>query len=190
MQISIPRRLLAAVSRAMAEKDVRYYLHGLLVEVAGFEVRLVATNGHIAAAARFTIDTASMLSAIMPYAAIKHAIATKADTVVLELDSSCKYSLAGLAFSPVEGKFPDYRRIFPSRVTGAAAPGFAPEYIAAFAKAGKDLGSRNGPILRQNGSSGTVVHFYNIDDFVGVLMPQNPFTAKFPDAGFPTWAGM
>lgn len=189
MQILIPRRLLAAVSRCMADRDVRYYLNGLFVEVSGSEARLVATNGHILAAARFTLADPNLFSLIVPAETIKQAIAGKCETVALEMNALGDYLLAGQRFTPVEGKFPEYRRVFPARVTGEAAPGFDPNYVAAFAKAGKDLGSREGPIFRQNGTGGTVVHFYNVDDFVGVLMPRNPFTEKSPDLGFPTWAG-
>ena len=44
--MNIPRNALKAVSLAMANRDVRFYLNGLLIQCSGRTVRLVATDGH------------------------------------------------------------------------------------------------------------------------------------------------
>lgn len=187
MQIFIPRRLLAAVSRAMASKDIRYYLNGLYLEVAAGAARLTATDGSIAMCGRFKTDATERLAVIIPADAIGHAVKAKSETVEL-LAVGGGFSLAGLSFKPVEGVYPDYRRIFPRTVSGE--PGrYSVELLAAFGKAGKDMKHKGSPIVRQNGPhNAAVVHFYDNDDFMGVIMPLRPFTEKYPDTGVPTWA--
>lgn len=44
--IIIPQHAIHAVSFAMGNKDIRYYLNGMLIEHNGAETRMIATNGH------------------------------------------------------------------------------------------------------------------------------------------------
>jgi len=50
LEFSLPqsmiKRALERTSFAMAQQDVRYYLNGMLLELAGDQARLVATDGH------------------------------------------------------------------------------------------------------------------------------------------------
>lgn len=187
MQALIPRRMLAAVAPIAATQDIRYYLQGVFLEPTSGPTRLVATNGHILAVARFVGAEAGVPPMIIPNAAVAHAIKSKADVVRLAHISGNKWELAGYAFEPIEGVYPDYRRTIPRGTTGEAG-GFSAELLGAFVKSGKALKHKGAPILRQNGpKDAAIVHFYNEDDFIGVIMPMRHFTEKFPDVGMPTW---
>ena len=48
--------LIDQTSFAMASQDVRYYLNGILIEIEGAKVNLVATDGHRLAWATETLD--------------------------------------------------------------------------------------------------------------------------------------
>lgn len=185
MQAGILRKHLAAVAIFAAESDVRYYLNGVLIEVRASEVRCAATTGHMAGVCRLATEQAAMPDVIVPSATVKQALLNKSEVLTLEFENG-KWSLAGVSFTPIDGKFPDYRRIIPKGHSGEAAQ-FNPAFIAAAAKAGKALGVKSAPIIRHNGCNAAQVQFYGRDDFVGVLMPLIAFTDKNPDTGLIQW---
>lgn len=187
MQALIPRRLLAAVAPIAASQDIRYYLNGVFLEPTAGPTRLVATDGNMLAVARFVGAEPGIPAMIIPNAAVTHAIKSKTDVVRLAHISGNKWELAGCVFEPVEGVYPDYRRAIPRGASGEAGA-FNAELLGAFVKSGKALKQKGAPILRQNGpESAALVHFYNEDDFIGVIMPMRHFTEKYPDPGVPTW---
>jgi DNA polymerase-3 subunit beta len=122
---------------------------------------------------------------IVPNETVKLALQSKSEVLGLVCDGG-KWSISGIAFTPVDGKFPDYRRSIPASHSGEAAQ-FNPVFIAAMAKAGKLLGRKDSPIIRHNGLGAAQVQFYANDEFVGVLMPLNAFTEKNPDLGLIRW---
>src|SRR3989344_4873390 len=52
------RKLLEQTHFCMAQQDVRYYLNGLLLEIAGNKMRGVATDGHRMAISEIDLDRA------------------------------------------------------------------------------------------------------------------------------------
>lgn len=61
------KRLLGFVQYAMAQQDIRYYLNGLLLIVAGAELRVIATDGHrLAYAAEPIEESLARTEAILP----------------------------------------------------------------------------------------------------------------------------
>lgn len=188
MKTEFPRDYLAAAACCAAAKDIRYYLNGVLVESLPSETRIAATTGQIAGVARYSRANADRFELIIPLATVM--LALKMPRTFLSLAKhGDQWSLAGIAFTPIEGKFPDYRRVIPDKTSGESAPGFSPELLNVFAKVGKALKIKSHPIVRTNGKDAALVHFYAFDDFIGVLMPYNPFTVKFPDLGTPSWGG-
>lgn len=188
MKIQFPRTYLAAAAQFMADSDIRYYLNGMCVEVLPTETRLVATDGHICGVLRWPTKNETIpRELIIPAATVALVCKMKGDFVELAHEDGRGWSLDGVPFAPVDGKFPAYRRIIITRPSGEAGH-YRADLIARFAKAGKALKRRDQPIIRQNGTNGALVHFYAFDDFIGVLMPMNHFTEKSPDLGFPTWA--
>lgn len=119
---------LTATSDAMAVKDIRYYLNGMLWETvqheAGTEFYLIATDGHRLHGFRCAV-AASMPSnqSIIPSDAINmlSVLLDKmpADSPVDILVQDKLVTVYGdgwrLAVEPKDGKFPDYRRVIPKR---------------------------------------------------------------------------
>lgn len=189
MRVIINTAHLKAAYQFAAVSDVRYYLNGVLAEVRASETRLVATNGHIAGVLRDLVlvgEQDAMPDVIIPSDTVKLAITNKSKTIELVFEDG-KWSLAGISFTPIAGKFPDYRRIIPKTHSGEAAQ-LNVDLLGCFVKAGKALGVKSQPIIRHNGSGGAQVQFYGRDEeFVGVIMPFNAFTEKNPDTGLVQW---
>lgn len=185
MIASFPRRHLLAVSHFAGQQDVRYYLNGVHVEVAADEVRLTATDGNAVAVMRFPCKNTEPIIVTIPNAAVAHACKSKSDLVTLVRIGDV-WTIAGLQFTPVEGRFPDTRRVFSlaANPSGVAAQ-FNLDLLGRFGKAAKALQRRDSPIVRHNGEGAATVHFYACDNFMGLLMP---YTEKRADLGVPNWA--
>lgn len=112
-----------------AKEDIRYYLNGVLVEAGALVTRVVATDGHMLFAhdykhgspqweGKFIIprDTLEMLTKpratvdIVQVEIIK--LATHKDAVH-EVEEARFVFPAQIGFKPVQGVFPDYRRVAP-----------------------------------------------------------------------------
>ena len=172
---------------AAAKSDIRYYLNAVCLDVApdGSAVA-VATDGHImlalpveraeddgelraTVAGQYVIprDVLEGLKAPWKGGAATVAINTAAQIVTV--------TVAGKASSSalVDGKFPDWRRVVPRKVSGLASQ-FNAEYVATFGKIHKLLGGAYSPGIAHNGG---IVHsaarVLLPGDAVGVLMPMN-----------------
>jgi hypothetical protein len=193
MRIQIHRAHLQAALYFAGDSDLRQYLNGVYVEPTATTTRLSSTTGKIFSVLRRQADNAgpSLPGMIVPRAAVAAALALKTSLLTIEPAES-GFSIGGAIcrclFQPIDGHFPDARQIVPAAPSGEPA-NYDPEQLMAFTRAGKALGLRSKPIVRQNGRDGALVHFYNYDHFVGVIQPIEPFTEKSPDIGFPTWAG-
>lgn len=116
------RELLDNTSFAMAQQDVRYYLNGMLFEVAAGHLRVVATDGH-----RLAMETVGMENPItedqqliLPRKGIMELtrLLTDEDDGEISLTFGQNHIRAGVpAFTftskLVDGKFPDYNRVLP-----------------------------------------------------------------------------
>lgn len=172
---------LKAVQCLAAENDIRYYMNGVFVEATPFETRLVATDGTAIGVTRFAIenDLERDTELIIPSATIDSIKAGKREMQAparVEIDDGQHYLCVEklslrIAFVPVDGKFPAYRRVFPKAPSGEVGQ-FDPQLLTAFAKAGKilrDLSHNPVPRLTYNGESARV-SFDNYDDFAGAVM--------------------
>lgn len=187
MQIQINPAHLRAAFEFSAEKDIRYYLQGVLVEGCASEVRLVATDGNMMGVLREVnpLDDGANCTVIVPNATVKTVLGMKAKALVLSNDAG--WALGGVAFTPVDGSFPDYRRVLTTGHSDEAAQ-FNVDYLARALKAGKALGAKSQPIIRHNGNGGAQIQFYGHDEeFVGVIMPLRAFSEKYPDNGLVQW---
>ena len=171
---------LRALANLAAEKDIRYYLCGLLIEASATQTRVVATNGHVMGIMNGAHENEVSASFIIPIDAIKMLKpANKADMVSITIERDGTGQVlrgainvlggASVNFTAVDGKFPDYVRVIPDKVTGEVAQ-FNPDYIADFKKAYKLLGAKTFHI-HHNGHGGAIVDFAR-DDFLGILMPM------------------
>jgi DNA polymerase-3 subunit beta len=104
----------------MAQQDIRYYLNGLLLVVAGNTLRMVATDGHrLAYAASPLVGDFERHDVILPRKTVVELARQLADS-----DDALDVTLVGnqivfrfghveLISKLIDGKFPDYERVIP-----------------------------------------------------------------------------
>jgi DNA polymerase III sliding clamp (beta) subunit (PCNA family) len=202
---TIPLNELLAVNLASGTEATRYYLNGVFIE--WFEngaIRLVATDGHrlhlIDRGGEVTETDSPVKSTILSNESIKE-LATLANLklktlpkgekclgVSLALDiggdgnisvtASCgNMELSAHSFKPIDGTFPNYRRVIPPLSVykkGAGTSAFNARYLADFGKAAKLLGCRLEQITiynhESNGPARVLIQGKE-NEFLGILMP-------------------
>ena len=100
---TIPTATFAALVHIMAKRDVRYYPCGVLLD----GTQAVATDRNVLAVASWDGDACPRI--IIPADIVKAAAKSKSDTVTLEPIGDGRYLLAGQAFTPLDGRYPDWR---------------------------------------------------------------------------------
>ena len=139
MEITITKGQVQALLKIAPKKDIRYYLNGALLEVNGDGAWLVATDGHVLLAGLVTgnIETREQGRWIIPRDALEIAAKRKKYAVALVVGDRC--SLGGLPFEPVDGIYPDWRRVIGSPCDHRAHdwPQFNPELLCRVHDAGK-----------------------------------------------------
>lgn len=187
---------LKALVRIAAKQDIRYYLNGVLFQATPEGKFYVATDGHRIAVFHegWGTDKPSEANIIIPRQVIeqmqvarqiKQGTLTRGEGVKWTLDS---YADASLNFTPIEGKYPEWRRIFPEKVSGA--PGdYNMGYVADFVSLAQDAGDAIpsvGVLLWQNGIESAVVTTSN-KEFIGLLMPVRVNDHKGNGMNMPQW---
>lgn len=182
MQITIQQNELKAVSYAMAVKDIRHYLNGVLVETNGAETRLVACDGHrLHAVVSFDKDAlvSDPVQIILPDSFVKTLLKAKfgkygkgvftltidGDKVSCALPDGTETICKGL-----DGKFPDYSRVIPAKVSGeyrACNPSFIADVHDAY-RAYMYSPKASAPDLSYNGDGAAMLA---VDRFIAVVMP-------------------
>jgi len=116
------KRLIDLTQFAMAQQDVRYYLNGLLLEIASSHLRAVATDGHRLAAAEIALDTGvgdEPRQIIVPRKGVlemQRLLASGESQVVFTIGSNALRVVVGgtrLTSKLIDGRFPDYERVIP-----------------------------------------------------------------------------
>ncbi len=107
----------------MAQQDVRYFLNGMLLEVADTHLRTVATDGHrlaLSTSEQPLAGVSSRKQAIVPRKGvieIGRLLDGESEMVALQLGSNHLQVKAGdftLTTKLVDGQFPDYEKVIPS----------------------------------------------------------------------------
>lgn len=170
--VVLPAMLRAALLCANNE-PVRFYLNGVYVDPAG---KLVATDGHRMFVGNFDLAAAgvepgSFTGWTICRDAIKRALTgNKHDTIAIS-----PTRIGDLSCQPVDGNFPDWRRVIASREPSGVVAQFNPSYVADMGKIGTLLtGNRSGDLahFHHNGAANPCgVTFPGCDDAFGVLMP-------------------
>ena len=192
--IRIPQNAVRAVAYAMAVKDIRYYLNGMLVEHNGIETRLVCTDGYRLHACIVNHKDGELLPAVVSFivpdtmvkAMCKEKPAYRKQAVAFDIaveganlsitmpdgtETHCK---------PIDGTFSDYRRAIPAEFSGECAQ-YNPSYTAD-AEAGAVAWGCRYPCFCHNGDSAGGIA---LDGFVAVVMPRRAdATLDAPDAAF------
>jgi DNA polymerase-3 subunit beta len=115
------RHLIDQTAFSMAQQDVRYYLNGMLLEVATGQLRAVSTDGHRLATcvADVVADTDSSHQIIVPRKGIlelARLLQNGEDAVRLLIGANhIRAHVGDFIFTSklVDGKFPDYQRVIP-----------------------------------------------------------------------------
>ncbi|MEJ2513891.1 MAG: DNA polymerase III subunit beta [Gammaproteobacteria bacterium] len=116
-------RLLEKTHFAMANQDVRYYLNGLLLDVAGPRIRCVATDGHRLALCECTVDSADATpqQVILPRKGVlelQRLIGGDGECTVSVGTNHLRVEVDGIRFTSklIDGRFPDYERVIPKEI--------------------------------------------------------------------------
>ena len=183
--VNIYRNKLKAASRFMAVQDIRYYLNGLLIESNPVQSRIVATDGHTLFASRddakgdnegsfvgiIGSDTVkAILSWKAPYKSANDApvVLTTCDDLAGEHRATWCGNVC--VFRLIEGKFPDYARVVPEKVSGEPAF-YQPEYLVRCSKAAIDMNTNKlGHFDFKQGGDGSGIAVFSSEAFA-VIMP-------------------
>lgn len=121
MPQSTLKQLLERTHFAMAQQDVRYYLNGLMLELAQGRLRAVATDGHRLALCEGMVDVAvaGVHQVIVPRKGVVELMRLLNDTdevtQVTVGTNHIKVSMPDFGFTSklVDGRFPEYERVIP-----------------------------------------------------------------------------
>lgn len=124
-EVRLPRRALKGLIEktqfAMAQQDVRYYLNGLLLDVAPTRLRAVATDGHRLAFSEVAVELglSQVIQAIVPRKSILELgrlLDNTDEEVILVMAPGQVMVNVGpvrLTTKTIDGRFPDYERVIP-----------------------------------------------------------------------------
>lgn len=113
------RKLVERTQFAMAQQDVRFYLNGMLWEVADNILRGVATDGHRMALSTIDTNVGGAAQVIVPRKAIVELMRLLTDTnsdVEISLGANqLRAKTAEYRFTSklIDGRFPDYEKVIP-----------------------------------------------------------------------------
>lgn len=179
MKIELESRYIrAAMLCSEPAKSFRYYLAGVSIESdSNSRAVICATNGHILFAAKSAIENYSIPNLIVPIDTLKRALTGhKSETVELEIGE--RTAINGLQFAPIDGTFPDWRRVIPEnginseKCAGDKPAHYDPEYVSTMGKIAKALGHKTlAAKIHQNDTSPALVTFDAESACIGVLMP-------------------
>lgn len=169
----IPTDLLKAALLCASNEESRYYLRGVHLSTSG---HMVTTDGHRLFCAK--LAEAVSQDVIIPLDTVKAALklaGRKAET--LDLNGN---TLGGITFTPVDGTFPDWRRVLPAAdgyANGDGEPAFFnPDYVYDLGQMSRALGSKTGTAFEIHGwDSGSAhgVTFAGREDCFAVIMPMS-----------------
>jgi DNA polymerase-3 subunit beta len=105
----------------MAQQDVRYYLNGMLWEIKGNQMRVVATDGHRLALCTLPgkIEATDDTQVILPRKGVlelaRLLLEDEADIAIVIGSNHIRATTNDFTFTSklVDGKFPDYQRVLP-----------------------------------------------------------------------------
>jgi DNA polymerase III subunit beta len=116
------KELLYKTSFCIATNDVRYYLTGLLLDMAKDKIALVGTDGHRMAVAQHDFNSHQAAKVIIPRKAVleltKLLTETDATVKVAFDDNHIQFELSEalkMSSKLIEGSFPDWRSVIPQQ---------------------------------------------------------------------------
>jgi DNA polymerase III subunit beta len=185
---------LRAAQKCTADRDVRYYLNGVIVELHPTAVLLVATDGHrliccrdvteapafsdCAGPVRFFLENDQITQIIATFGKQQRILPRIAFTFdqatgMVEISGASNIRLTLNGNADTAAAFPAWRRVVPKKTNGTQAQ-FDPRYLCTCADIAILLNGRKAaPPMRidHNGESGAVITFGKPHEIVLVLMP-------------------
>jgi DNA polymerase-3 subunit beta len=115
------KRLIDRTAFAMAQQDVRYYLNGMLWELSGGQLKVVATDGHRLALCTLPekLNAEGDTQVILPRKGVlelaRLLLDEAAEVVIVIGRNHIRATTNDFTFTSklVDGKFPDYQRVLP-----------------------------------------------------------------------------
>lgn len=182
IKITLDRPALRAVSRFAAKKDIRFYLVGIRIESSPLQTRMIGCDGHTLAVHRSDAkgDNEGAWEGIIPLDAVNtllklkpmhKSLANEPITLTVQDNGEIRADWCGqsLNFRPVDGIYPDYKRVIPRTVSGESA-WYQPEYVRRIEDAAEDLGLSKSYSFRFNGRGSSLATIGN--DMIVVIMPM------------------
>ena len=121
IQSAVLKRILTKTSFSMASQDVRYYLNGLLLELAEGEIKGVATDGHRLAVSSSKVEAKGLgarnilpRKAVLELAKLLPSEDTPIELLVGPTYIGVKTETLNFSSKLIDGKYPDYEKVFPS----------------------------------------------------------------------------
>lgn len=179
---AIDLRVLSAVSLCASTEETRYYLRGVKLEIAARSITYVATDGRRAIAHHVELPEGAEDNTLLgdfivgslnckPF---KFGVRAETDATISGDAAKLTIEYAGqaMSFAPVDGTFPDWRRVVPNAPVSGEIAQFNAKYLLDFQKIGETLDLGKTPVVGHNGDSPAFVT-WNIDapNTVAVLMP-------------------
>lgn len=209
IKLTVRAEIIAVLKLFASDKDVRYYLNGIALEIGAAESRLVATNGSMLGCIRIVSEQPEvatpltniiipndLLKSIKPSGMVEITIGDletkdngKGEQVPVSNSRPITLTYAGVSISgkTMDGIFPEFRRVIPSKVSGQPAQ-FDPRFTGTLAKAWAIIHGGKGPHLVGIGFNGTDGALIDLayEDFTGVIMPLRSNAITAPVAS-PPW---
>ena len=190
MKFLIPADTIKALLTIAAKKDIRRYLESVCIDVRASDAVAVATDGHKLLALPLTLadDAPALVPGcyIIRREALESVKAVLKRPITVTIDATARTATldnsSAVTSSPLmDDKYPDWRRAVPLTVSGEVGQ-FDAEYIGAFGKVHKLLGSKYSPSIRHNGGSAARVVLAG--HAVGIIMPMR---LALPPLENPDW---
>jgi DNA polymerase III sliding clamp (beta) subunit (PCNA family) len=195
--ITLKIKDIKAVSHAMGNKDLRYYLNGVLVEHNGIETRLVATDGHRLHGVRIEHDNALLsepVGYIIPRDFVMQLLKTKFskkdEKQVTLTFSEDKVSVTlpngnSIISKLIDGKFVDYRKAIPKTFSGEYAY-LNPQYQLDAVNGLNDYSENKNIVIKiqHNGDGAAILAYGN---YIALIMPVMTNYAPLSDNPYAEW---
>lgn len=186
MEFYVELPVLKALLLTAGNNDARTIINGVLVEYSASGIILVSTDWHRMSIARVDYSCEAFRSFIINRAHIEMIKGKQYFPLKILHGQQSPVSIGGISYMPIDGTYPDWRRVLPcGTITGEVAT-YNPAYIGDLSKARKLLGiSPDQCNLEQNGDRGALDRI--TDDFYVVIMPLRLGDAHIKSS-VPDWA--
>ena len=188
--IQINRKNLLSMLNVSGLKDVRYYLNGVCLELHSNMALLIGCDGHCMGVLRIDYSNESLtepVQFIIPRETIEMLKSSKNITVDLNIDDGLNNFDNMIHFKMIDGKFPDFRRVFPSKCNGEVSQ-FDPNIVMQLRKCIDGIyGKKEQMEIAHNGTSAALVTVVEHSQFFGVVMPLRTRKTGEICSGVPSW---